>query len=127
MNSDDSTDRTEIRTIGGGGGVPDEETLRQRAAELARIDGRTEPNAGDFAQAAEELRTTGAIAAAPEAAGLENLTVWDTPLGAAGYQAREAGLEDDSTLGEKLVEEGIEEADHDRRVSASAEMEAEEE
>jgi hypothetical protein len=125
MNSDDPV-TGEIQTIGGGAGAPDEQTLRRRAHELARIDGRTEPNERDFAEAAEELRTTGSIMEAPEAGELENLTAWDTPLDASGHQSPEAGPDDESTLGEKLVEEGIEEADHDRRVSASDEMEREE-
>jgi hypothetical protein len=126
MNEPDSLNEGgEIRTIGGGGGTPDEETLQRRAAELARIDGRADPNERDFALAAEELRTTGSIAEAPEAGGLENLTSWDTPLDARGHQSAERAPDDESILGEKLVEEGIEEADHDRRVSASEEMEEE--
>jgi hypothetical protein len=125
-NEADDLTEGEIRTIGGAAATPDEESLQRRANELARIDGRSEPNARDFAQAAEELRTTGVIAEAPEAGELENLTAWDTPLDARGHQATEAALDDEAIVGEKLVEEGIEEADHDRRVSAVEEAENEE-
>ena len=111
----------QLRTIGGAAGTPDVQTLQRRARELARIDGRTEPNERDFAQAAEELRTTGSIVEAPEGDGLDKLTSWDTPLDATGRQSAETGPDDESMIGEKLVEEGIEEADHDRRVRASEE------
>ncbi|HEX5176179.1 MAG TPA: hypothetical protein VFV83_04065 [Chthoniobacteraceae bacterium] len=115
-----------LRTIGGAAGTPDVETLQRRAHELARIDGRIEPNERDFAQAAEELRTTGSIVEAPESgASLDKLTTWDTPLDASGHQSTEAGPDDESVIGEKLVEEGIEEAEHDRRVSASEETDDE--
>lgn len=100
-------------------GRPDEATLIQRAQELARIDGREEANERDFASAREDLVTTGAMPSSPEAGHLENLTAWDTPLSAAGGQAPERELDDEANLGAKLVEEGIEEADHDRRVAAS--------
>jgi hypothetical protein len=115
----------QLRTIGGAAGTPDMETLQRRARELARIDGRTEPNERDFAEAAEELRTTGSIVEAPEGGTLDKLTSWDTPLDATGHQSAEAGPDDESVIGEKLVEEGIEEAEHDRRVSASEETDDE--
>ena len=114
-----NADETKGNMIGSGAqAVPDEETLARRAEELARMDGRNEADARDFAQARQELTTTGSLPAAPEAGELEDLTAWDTPLNAAGSQRSEQGPEDESNIAEKLVEEGIEEADHDRRLSA---------
>jgi hypothetical protein len=104
---------------GGGGAAPDEATLQERAEELAEIEGREDPNEKDFSEARAELLTTGSAPSAPEAGELENLTAWDTPLTAAGGQVPECGPDDEANIGEKLVEEGLEEADHDRRLSVS--------
>ena len=114
-----NADETKRNTGGGGQAAPDVETLVRRAEELARIDGRTEPHARDFIEARQELTTTGSITAAPEAGELENLTAWDTPLKARGTHRSEHGTEDESNIAEKLVEEGVEEADHDQRLSAA--------
>ena len=114
-----NADEIKRNTHGGGRGVPDVETLVRRAEELARIDGRTEPNARDFIQARQELTTIGSVTASPEAGELENLTAWDTPLKAAGTQIAAHSSEDESRIAEKLTEEGIEEADHDQRLNAT--------
>jgi len=63
---------------------------------------------------------------APEVGELENHTVWDTPLTAAGRAVPERVLEDETMVAEKLVEEGVEEADHEARLRASEEMNDEE-
>jgi hypothetical protein len=119
--------RPEANSIGGGAGAPDEATMVKRALELARMDGRTEPGENDYARAREELRTTGSLPSAPEAGGeLENLTTWDTPLDAAGHQSPVRAPDDEANIAEKLVEEGIEEADHHQRVRAGEAMERDE-
>ena len=125
MKSNDSTFQ-QRHERGGGAAVPDETTLRERAQELAEIEGREEPNEKDFSEARIELLTIGSAPAAPEAGELENLTAWDTPLTAAGGQAPERAPDDEANIGEKLVEEGLEEADHDRRLSVSEVMREEE-
>jgi hypothetical protein len=125
MKSHDSTFK-QRHERGGGAAAPDEVTLQERAQELAEIDGRKEPNKKDFTEARVELLTTGSAPAAPEAGELENLTAWDTPLTAAGGQAPECGPDDEANVGQKLVEEGLEEADHDQRLSVSEAMNEEE-
>ena len=125
MNRENPNQR-EPDTSGVGFGNPDEPTLIARATELARIEGRTAPNEKDFAQARQDLITTGSMPVAPEAGELEKLTTWDTPPEAAGRQAPETGPEDEANIGQQLVEEGVEEADHDLRVSTSEALEDEE-
>ena len=121
MKSHDSTFK-QRHERGGGAATPDEVTLQERAQELAEIDGREEPNKKDFTEARAELLTTGSAPAAPEAGELENMTAWDTPLTAAGGQAPECGPDDEANVAQKLVEEGLEEADHDQRLSVSEAM-----
>ena len=125
MKSHDSTFK-QRHERGGGSAAPDEVTLQERAEELAEIDGREEPNKKDFTDARAELLTTGSAPAAPEAGALENLTAWDTPLTAAGAQAPKFGSDEETNIAQKLVEEGLEEADHDRRLTASEAMNEEE-
>ena len=122
MNTKDSTGEHVI----GGIAMPDETTLYERARDLARIEGRDEPNANDFQQARKDVLTIGSAPVAPEAGELENLTTWDTPLTAAGRAVPERVLDDETTFAEKLVEEGVDEADHEARLRASEEMNEEE-
>jgi hypothetical protein len=51
--------------------------------------------------------------------GVEELTEWDTPVGAAGESAPRVLPEDDVPPGELLVQEGIEEADREQRIAAA--------
>ena len=104
------------------------EDIEQRARELAKIEGRTEPNEVDLESAREDLLTIGQRIEAPETADsfTEDLTAWDESPHATGTHAERFHLEDETPPGELLVEEGIEEADHDRRVSAAEENPAEE-
>ena len=69
-------------------------------------------NEKDYAAAHQDLVTTGAMPIAPEAGGLEDLTSWDTPLRASGAEVPAREADDEANIAEKLVEEGIEEADH---------------
>lgn len=50
---------------------------------------------------------------------LEELTEWDTPVDAAGEKVPETGLEDETSAAEKLVEEGVDEADRDQRIASA--------
>jgi hypothetical protein len=98
------------------------ETVEARALELAKADGRTEANEGDRASALDELRPNGDfVPAAPEVDDpeLENLTAWDEPLEAKGGPAEEMAPLDEANIAEQLVAEGLAEADHEQRVSAS--------
>lgn len=105
------------------------ETIEQRAYELARIEGRTEPNEADLEAAREDLTTLGQRVAAPEAADsdTEDLVTWDESPDATGVHAERVLPEDEINPSQTLMEEGMEEADHDQRVSAAEETEEDDE
>jgi hypothetical protein len=94
-----------------------------RASELARIDGRTTFTEADLARAAAELAGPANQALPPEAVipAIDELTAWDDPVGQEGHRAARVPFEDESTVAERLIQDGIEQADHDRRVSAADE------
>ncbi|MDB6153283.1 MAG: hypothetical protein JWL90_1736 [Chthoniobacteraceae bacterium] len=111
--------------IGGEGrGLVDATMLEKRAAELAKIEGRHSFTDKDLAEARAELLGSEVIPPPPEAAGteVENITSWDDLLGDSGGPVQTQTLEDEATLGESLVQEGLEEADHDIRLAASDEL-----
>jgi hypothetical protein len=100
--------------------------VRQRAIELAIINGRTaqDVSKSDFEQARREL--TGKPDADPKEALLESAPEsdrWNPLPGSAGQKARVAPSEDEDDEGrsdnEKLVEEGLEEAEHDQMREAT--------
>ena len=86
--------------------------IEERARENARSDGRAEPNDLDWTRAREEL--TGATSAKPpsrEEPGRD----WGMPLVSSGEKTPTVRPEDDENIPEKLIQEGIEEADHNQR------------
>ena len=97
--------------------------VKRRAEELAKIDGREFFTDADLVQAAEELGGSAGDPPAPEAVppAIEILTAWDDPIDQEGHRAERALPEDESSIGERLIRDGIDEADHDRRVSAAEE------
>jgi hypothetical protein len=105
-------------------GTVSPELLAERALEIAKADGRLEANEGDRAKAAAELLPNGEFVPPPpevDDPALENLTAWDEPLRARGGAVDEMAPLDEANIAEQLVEEGLEEADHDQRVSAAEE------
>jgi hypothetical protein len=111
---------------GNGMGVADEAAADVRAKELALSDGRTEVNEKDLLQAREELESLNRTPEAPEIVGdTDEITSWDDVPGESGYQAPTRQQEDATDIGIALVEEGLEEAEHDSRVQASADLEEE--
>jgi hypothetical protein len=105
-------------------GVVDPALLDQRAAELARMDGRTAFDERDLAQARAELLGEQEPPDAPEIVAPESESVrsWEDLEAGAGSQAPTAGPDDEQTVAEQLFEDGVEEADHDIRLSASETM-----
>jgi len=100
--------------------------VRQRAAELAVIDGRSEQDASrsECEEARREL--TGEPDTDPKEAALESAPEserWDPVPGSTGHKVPAAPSEDEDEEGrsdkEQLVEEGIAEAEHDRMVQAA--------
>ena len=100
--------------------------VRERAVELAVIAGRSAPDVSksDWEQAKREL--TGQPDADPKTAVLEAAPEserWDPLPGSIGHQVPVAPSEDKDDEGrsdnEKLVEEGMAEAEHDQMLQAS--------
>src|SRR3954454_19261569 len=99
-------------------GTVTSQMIEERAREIARSDGRSKPNDLDRTYAREQL-----IGATSESEKLptreEPGRDWQMPLVSTGEKAPTVRPEDDENIVEKLVEEGIEEADHDQRLSAA--------
>ena len=100
--------------------------VRERAVELALINGRTalEVTESDWEQARREL--TGKPDTDPNEAALESAPEadrWDPVHGSTGHKVTVASSEDEDDEGrsdsERLVEEGIAEAEHDQRLQAA--------
>ena len=100
--------------------------VRERAIELAVINGRSAPETSksDWEQAKREL--TGEPDADPQQAALESVPEserWDPVPGSTGRKVPEAPSADEDEEGrsdnERLVEEGMEGAEHDQMRQAS--------
>jgi hypothetical protein len=86
------------------------------AREIARSDGRSQPNDLDRIRAREELIGPTSASEKPptkEEPGLD----WQMPLVSTGEKAPTLRPEDDENIPEKLIQEGVEEADHDQPLS----------
>ena len=94
--------------------------VEDRAKELARMDGRTQPHEGDRQQAQEELLGPAGATSGPEAGDqeVENIVTWDDAPESAGARAPQVLPEDEANIAETLVQEGLEEAEHDQRLSS---------
>ena len=89
--------------------------IEERAHEIARSDGRNRPNDRDRSNTREELTGVGSGSEKPptqEEPGRD----WQMPLVSTGQKAPTLHPEDDENIPEKLIQEGVEEADHDQRV-----------
>lgn len=94
--------------------------IEKRAREIARTDGRTQANDLDRSRAREEL--TGAASDSERAPTREEPgRDWQMPLVSTGEKAPIVRPEDDENIPEKLIQEGVEEADHDQRLSSERE------
>ena len=91
--------------------------IKERAREIARSDGRARPNDLDQTRAREEL--IGAASGSEKLPSREEPgRDWEMPLVSTGVKAPTVRPEDDENIPEKLIQEGIEEADHDQRLSS---------
>ena len=100
-----------------GVGTVTPQMLEERAREIARSDGRSQPNDLDRIRAREELIGPTSASEKPptnEEPGRD----WQMPLVSTGEKAPTLRPEDDENIPEKLVQEGVEEADHDQRLSS---------
>ena len=101
-----------------GVGTVTPQMIEERAREIACSDGRSRPNDLDRTSAREEL--TGAISYSEKRPTREGPgRDWQMPLVSTGEKAPTVRPEDDENIPEKLVREGVEEADRDQRLSSS--------
>jgi hypothetical protein len=103
------------RTEGLGTVTP--QMIEGRARELARSDGREQPNDLDRTRARDEMigPTSGSeMPPTREEPGRD----WQMPLVSSGKKAPTVRPEDNENIPDKLIEQGIEEADHDQRLSS---------
>ena len=111
-----------------GVGAPDNETVDQRARELADIAGldRDESFEDFRQQAREELSGTADLHLPNDEAGpMAELIAEDDVIGESGGSTapatNAAAHGDEQTIGEQLYSEGIDEADHDRMTASRRE------
>ena len=88
-------------------GVPDAELVQRRAWEVAQIEAHEVPTSTDWDEARRELH--GRVSTT-------ELNETSRPLAVEGLSA--GVLREEITLGEELVREGMEEAEHDRMLLA---------
>ncbi len=110
---------TRLKATAPGLGQANQTDIENRAVELAHSDGRTKATAADLQQAESEL-AGGSIGAESQdgQASVNELTAWDDPLDQSGHRVV-ASENDEQSIAEQLIEDGVEEADHDIRTAAS--------
>lgn len=107
---------------GRGLGTVTEQMIRDRASELAVINGRSKHNIldSDLEQARRELqgdeRLTSETSAEEQIPADER---WENNTGSEGTRAETVPAPDEQTFAEKLVEEGVADAEHDQEVQAT--------
>jgi len=88
--------------------------IEERARQIAGSDGRAQPNDLDQTRAREEL--IGATSGSEKSATREEPgRDWGMPLVSSGEKAPTVRPEDEQNIPEKLIQEGVEEADRDQR------------
>jgi hypothetical protein len=99
-------------------GAVSDKLLQRRAQDLAEEDGRTEPRDADRAEALKELSGLTEDPPPEVPPGDENLTTWNESPDLTGHAAPTFSPDDETDIAEELTEEGVEEADVDRRRAA---------
>src|SRR5213592_5148515 len=113
-----------IELHGNGLGAPSSEEVEKRAREIALIDERDPDDftEADWAQARRELLGAENNTPPEETPDNADLTEeWDMVAGSKGHRAPRAGVEEEETVGEHLVIDGLEEAMHDQMLEARRE------
>ena len=106
--------------------MPCAATVRQRARELAEIDGRNEFNEGDWGAAKRELHggheqndTNGEMDMETMVSG------HDMVSSSLGHHTAKVGFDDQENMAEELIAEGMDEAVHEQMLAARHERDAE--
>ncbi len=118
-----------INVHGNGLGAPSPEQVENRAREIATIDGRDpkEFTDTDWEQARQELH--GATLPSPPEETKQNAELveeWAVVANDTGHRVPRAVEDEDETIGEQLVSDGVEEATHDQMLEARREEREEE-
>lgn len=124
MNENSQPGFGKISVHGGGMGAPTPELIEARAREIALIAERDpeEYTDTDWDQAQKELMGVESEAAPEDVEGAAEMTEdWEVVAGGTGVRAPRAGVDDDESLGEKLVTGGLEDAAHDQMLEARKE------
>ncbi|MBA4146843.1 MAG: DUF2934 domain-containing protein [Verrucomicrobia bacterium] len=98
-------------------GTVTRDMVQERAKELAQIKGHDRYTEDDWHEAKREL--IGIHGDTPEDESINALTRWDEDPGSSGHRVPHIEPTDEEVLAEQLVEEGSEEAEHDRMVEGS--------
>jgi hypothetical protein len=120
--NDNSHPAGKISAHGNGVGAPSPDAVEKRAREIALIAERDpdEFTDADWDQARRELLGTQAPNAPEETENnAEVVEEWNVVASSAGHRA--GRVEDEESVGEQLVEEGVQEAEHDQMVEARKE------
>jgi hypothetical protein len=101
-------------------GVPSPDTVRQRAMELAKIDGRTRFSEEDWKQAKRELHGghSGFSDNGTDDEMIQSVSIGMVP-GTVGHHSEKMGYDEGENMVEELIAEGMDEAVHDRMLMAS--------
>jgi len=113
-------DEGRLSARGEGLGTVTEEMVRQRASELAVINGRSKHNIlqSDLVEARRELTGKGGATRQPEEE-IPESERWDPVPGSSGKTAPTVAVPDEQTVAERLVEEGVEEAEQEQMIRAT--------
>ncbi len=110
-----------IQIHGQGVGEISDDQIERHAAEIARMDGRIDVGEQDRFRAREELMNPGASPAPEADETVHPVETWSKATGSQGHRAVRVEPDDEQTVAEQLVEEGLEEADLESRLAASDE------
>ena len=122
--NDNPVERGRFSIRGQGLGTVTEAMVRQRARELAIINGRSGNNIlpADLDEARRELTGQERLVPSPNPEEqLDESERWDPVGGSKGTAAPTVPPPDEQTFAEKLVEEGVEDAEQDQMVEGTRE------
>lgn len=120
MKNSHSSSTGKILRHGNGAGVPSPDDVNQRARENALIEARPEISKEDFVQAREELRGNTLPDSTTEDEPIARTASRDPsePVSDSGHEVLPTETEDEKESLERLVSDGVEEAQHDQMVAA---------
>lgn len=94
-------------------GTPDQDLVEKRAREIAEIQEHEIPTATDWEEARRELHGRGV-----SSEGMCGVGGVGENIGLSGEFGLRLGRQDEANLGEELIREGMEEAEHERMLMA---------